>query len=113
MSNIMVIYPFWQDGNWVFRDAEKGIDKDFFIAGADTVIAEMVAEIPDAKKGFRLLFSDMEFPDWQKKLVWREKEYKGNKYADSATGNEGYLSPNLLNYFKVVPKIIYAKAEKL
>ena len=112
MNGIKVIFPSWHDGTWVFSDLEKGLDNERFIAGAETIITDMVIDIPDARKGFRLSFADSEFPDWQKKLVWLGKEYKGNKYADSATANEGYLSPALLKYFETMPKIIYAKADK-
>ena len=38
MNSIMVIYPYRDAGLWVFDDERVGLDKEPFIAGADTLI---------------------------------------------------------------------------
>ena len=44
------------------------------------MINVLVADIPDADKGFRLTFSAREFPGYQKKLTWVRSDSKGNWY---------------------------------
>jgi hypothetical protein len=48
MNEINVIVPFKWNGMWVFDDARVGLDKEPFVAGADTLIDHIVADIPDA-----------------------------------------------------------------
>jgi hypothetical protein len=42
---------------WVFDDGKVGLVQEPFIAGADTVIDRMVANIPNAEEGINLMFS--------------------------------------------------------
>jgi len=55
---------------WVFDDARVGLDKEPFVSGANTMIDVLVADIPNAQKAFRLLFSATPFPGYQVKLEW-------------------------------------------
>ena len=58
MVNIlMVIEPYWHEGNWVFDDKAKGLEKEPFVAGIPDMIDDLVKDIPDARRGFNLLFS--------------------------------------------------------
>ena len=57
MNSINLIVPYQYEGMWVFDDPRVGLDKEPFVSGADTMIDVLVADIPDADKGFRLLFS--------------------------------------------------------
>lgn len=81
------------------------------MSGADTLIDRLVADMPDAAGGFRLLFSASPFPGYRAKLEWRRAEYDGNWYYCPEFEMEGWLCPALLKYFDQAPKEIYVKAE--
>jgi hypothetical protein len=57
MNAINVIAPYKHHGMWVFDDSRVGLVKEPFVAGADTMIDRVVADIPDAERGFTLIFS--------------------------------------------------------
>ncbi len=78
MNAIGVIAPYKYEGMWVFDDPAVGLSREPFVSGIDTMIDRLVAQIPDAEKGFRLLFSATPFPGYTVKLVWRREEYGGN-----------------------------------
>jgi len=112
-NSIYVIYPYWWWGTFVFDDAQKGLEKEPFVSGANILIDLLVTDIPDARKGFRLLFSDSPFPGYQVKLEWRRKEYNGDWYFSPDFKMEGWLCPALLKYFSTPPQEIYVKAEAI
>jgi hypothetical protein len=62
MNAINVISPYKHHGMWVFDDARVGLVQEPFVAGADTMIDRVVADIPDAERGFMLVFSTTPFP---------------------------------------------------
>ena len=64
MNAINLIVPYRYEGMWVFDDTRVGLDKEPFVSGADTMIDVLVADIPNAQKGFRLLFSATPFPGY-------------------------------------------------
>ena len=76
MNAINLIVPYRYQGMWVFDDARVGLDKEPFVSGADTMIDVLVREIPNAQKGFRLLFSATPFPGYQVKLEWAREELR-------------------------------------
>ena len=80
MNAINLIVPYRYQGMWVFDDARVGLDKEPFVSGADVIIDLLVADILNAQKGFRLLFSATPFPGLQVKLEWSREEYGGNWY---------------------------------
>jgi len=73
--------------------------KNLFVAGADTWIDRVVADIPDAEKGFTLIFSGSPFPGHQYRLDWRREEGGGNWYYSIDLDMEGWLCPALFRYF--------------
>lgn len=113
-NSLLVIAPYRQAGTWVFDDPGTGLKAEPFVAGIPELIDKLVAEagIPNADRGFRLLFSTREFPGFQVKAVWRRRENAGNWYFVEKYGAEGWLCPALFKYFKRAPKDIYVKAEK-
>ena len=111
MNAINLIVPFRHEGMWVFDDPRVGLDKEPFVSGADTMIDLLVADLPNAAKGFRLLFSATPFPGSTVRLEWRREEFGGNWYYASDLSMEGWLCPALLRYFDKPPKEIYVKAE--
>ena len=65
MNAISVIKPYRWEGMWVFDDPRVELDKEPFVSGADVIIDAMVANIPGAADGFRLIFSGTPFPGAQ------------------------------------------------
>ncbi len=91
MNAINVIAPYKYLGMWVFDDPRVGLVQEPFVAGADTMIDRVVADIPDAESGFTLLFSSSPFPGHQFRLEWRRIENSGNWYYSSELELEGWL----------------------
>lgn len=111
MNSIFVIAPYKYEGMWVFDDSRVGLHREPFVSGADVMIDRLVAKMPNADKGFRLLFSATPFPGYLVKLEWRREEYGGNWYYSPQFGMEGWLCPALFKYFKEAPPEIFIKAE--
>ena len=112
MANILtVIEPYWHQGTWVFDDESAGLDKEPFVKGVPEMIDDLVKDIPNARSGFRLLFSSVPFPDYQLELTRVKEEYGGYWYGAKNKSAEGWLCPALLRYFRTAPDIIYVKAE--
>ena len=111
MNALFVIAPYKHEGLWVFDDPTVGLSKEPFIAGIDTMIDKMVADIPRAERGFRAIFSAMSFPGSGFKLEWRREDSGGNWYYNDQFKMEGWLCPALLRYFASAPREIYVKVE--
>ncbi len=111
-NSLMVIAPYKYQGTWVFDDAAVGLKREPFVSGIPEMIDTMVKEIPDADKGFRLLFSTQPFPGHMVKLSWRRADSTGNWYYCEQYDAEGWLCPGLFKYYAEAPKDLYAKAEK-
>jgi hypothetical protein len=109
MNALQVIHPYKSEGMWVFDDARAGLIQEPFVSGADTIIDRMVATIPDADKGFSLIFSAEPFPGYQARLEWRREEHRGNWYFSPDLKMEGWLCPALFKYFDEAPREIYAQ----
>jgi hypothetical protein len=111
LNAINVIFPYRHQGMWVFDDERVGLAKEPFVAGADTMIDKAVAAIPDAAKGFALVFSEHPFPGHKLKLEWRRNEGGGDWYFSPELGQEGWLCPALLRYFDRAPPHIYVEVK--
>ncbi len=114
MSNhIMEIAPYWLEeaGTWVFDDPGAGLHHEPFVSGTQEMIDDLVKDIPNARGGFRLLFSATPFAGHQKRLTWEREEGGGNWYASDEPPLGGWLSSALLRYFGRAPAAIYVKAE--
>ena len=111
MNALLVIFPYKYQGTWVFDDPTVGLFREPFIAGIDTMIDKAVADVPNAKKGFRAIFSAAPFPGANLKLEWRREESGGNWYHNDRFKMEGWLCPALLKYFPTAPREIYVKIE--
>ena len=97
----------------MFDDERVGLVQEPFVSGIPEMIDDVVRQIPNADRGFRLLFSARPFPGHTIKLVWRRGEDGGNWYWSERHQSEGWLCPALLKYFDQPPAEIYAKAERL
>jgi hypothetical protein len=87
--------------------------KEPFVSGIPEMIDSLVQDIPNASKGFKLLFSENPFPGYQVELIWVRDEYRGNWYRWQPQNKEGWLCPALFRYFSEAPQKIYCKAEQL
>lgn len=112
MNSINIISPYKYYGSWVFDDERVGLVKEPFVGGADTMLDCLVADIPDAAKGFVLIFSGSPFPGHQHRLDWlRTDGDGGNWYWWEEFKLEGWLCPALFKYFDGPPKQIYVQAK--
>ncbi|MBI1346981.1 hypothetical protein GC163_11905 [bacterium] len=110
---ILVIAPYVDSGTWVFDDPAVGLRKEPFVAGIPEMIDELVKDIPNAKSGFRLLFSAQPFPGHQKHLSWTRSDGTGNYYQLDDPPMEGWICPALFQYYSEPPKHLYVKAEAI
>ncbi len=119
-NSIFVIKPYKWNGMWVFDDEEVGLDREPFVAGADTMIDTAVAlkGIKHAEKGFLMVFSASPFPDADFEVEWVREEIEGNTYRarfeiDSEVQEmEGWLCPALNLYFPDAPKRLYVQVRE-
>ncbi len=114
MSNaMMVIFPYRDQYTWVFDDESVGLVREPFVLGIPEMIDILVQDIPDADKGFRLLFSANPFPGYQAELLREREEYRGYWYRWESKNREGWLCPAMFKYFSEAPQNMYCKAEQL
>lgn len=110
---ILVIAPYQYNGTWVFDDPRFGLVREPFVAGVPEMIDVLVADIPDADKGFRLTFSAKKFPGFQKKLEWVRGDMDGNYYKIDDPPMEGWICPAMFKYYEKPPAELYVKAEPI
>jgi hypothetical protein len=111
INSLFVIAPYKYEGTWVFGDPAVGLKKEPFIAGIDMMIDKVVADVPNAERGFRAIFSASPFPGYTLKLEWRRSESGGSWYYCERFSMEGWLCPALFKYFAEAPREIYVKVE--
>ncbi len=109
MNSLCVIHPYKHEGMWVFDDDRVGLVREPFVSGADTIIDRMVSSIPNAEKGFSLVFSGSPFPGYHARFEWRRTEHGGNWYFSPELNMEGWLCPALFKYFREAPRELYAQ----
>lgn len=111
MNAINVIAPYKHHGQWVFDDPRVGLVQEPFVAGADSMIDRVVADIPDAAAEVVLIFSAAPFPGHQYRLDWQRGDGGGNWYRSEQLGMEGWLCPALLRYFSEPPTELYVQVK--
>ena len=105
MNAICTILTYRYFGGWVFDDAATGLNKEAFVAGADSLV-EFYSK---GANGVRLNFSASAFPG-AICLAWVRAEYSGNVYRLVPDGPEAWFCPALLKYFDAPPKQIWFTA---
>ena len=110
-NTIHVIQPYRHAGTWVFDDPRVGLHREPFVSGIPQMIDTLVANVPNAGTGFRLLFSSEPFPGFQVELVRLRSEYGGTWYRWEGRNTQGWLCPALFKYFPSAPSRLYARAE--
>jgi hypothetical protein len=114
MNSIFVIEPYEWKGMWVFDDADRGLVKEPFVAGADTMIETAALGLLGRKTDFVMVFSSVPFPGNQIALQWLRHEHGGDVYKSLTPGmmegEECWLCPALRLYFtEDAPKYIYVQ----
>jgi hypothetical protein len=110
MNVLSVIFPYRLEGVWVFDDAVAGLVREPFISGTDNILDVLTENIPDAARGFKIIFSARPFPGYTARFVWTRAEYGGNWYRWPKREIEGWLCPALLKYLESRPKEIFVQA---
>lgn len=113
MTVLRMIMPYKSNGVWVFDDESKGLSRTPFLSGIPYMIEALVADLPNAQQGFKLLFSPSPFPGYQAALHWIGEEHGGNWYEWPERRLQGWLSPPLYAYFNTPPRRLYCRAEPL
>lgn len=111
MNVINVIQPYWHLGMWVFDDPRVGLEQEPFVGGADTMIDRVTDGFPDARRGFTMVFSGVQFPGHQFRLDWRRAEGSGNVYYSEQLDAEAWVCPALLRYFEQRPSEIWVQVK--
>jgi hypothetical protein len=86
---INVIAPYKHLGMWVFDDPRVGLVQEPFVAGADTMIDRVIADLPDAEHGFTMIFASIPFPGHQFRLDWRRNDGWGKLVLCRTTRHGG------------------------
>ena len=110
-NSLGVLAPYKYEGQWVFDDESVGLKHEPFVCGIDSMLSNLVAAIPNAEKGFRLIFSANPFPGYTVELQWRREEFGGNWYFSPQFNMEGWLCPALFKYFTDAPAKLFGRAE--
>jgi hypothetical protein len=110
---IRVITPYSYSGTWVFDDPDVELVREPFIEGVPAMIDDLVTNIPDAREGFRLTFSEIPFPGYQRELVRLNEEAGGFWYRSLEPELEGWLCPALFKYFDQALEKLYVRADPL
>jgi hypothetical protein len=111
-AGILVLEPYREGGTWLFDDPVTGLHREPFVGEVNTLLDRLAAPIPDAHRGFRLLFWDQPFEGFQVELRWlRQDPVEGNWYRADETGEEGWLCPALFCYFPVAPPRLFVRGE--
>jgi hypothetical protein len=114
MANaVMVIEPSWNQGTWVFQNDAVELDREPFAEGIPQMIDELVKDIPNARGGFRLLFSSAPFSEYQLELKKVSEDFGGHWYRADGSQGQGYLCPAMCNCFETAPERLYVKAEPI
>lgn len=110
MNSLLVISPYKHADLWVFDDERVGLHKEPFVSGADKIMDLLSSEIPDAERGFALIFSAHPFPGYNARFVRGRSEHGGTWYTWPERSVEGWLCPALFKYFPAAPPEIYIQA---
>lgn len=109
-NSLFILRPYLLGSSWVFDDFDRGLFREPFVGGANTLLGLAHQEFVGGQPGFSLIFSASPFPGSQLTLKWLRADYGGNTYTPTDgpwAGGEAWLCPALLRYFSEPPKTIY------
>lgn len=108
-NSINVIYPYKYNNTWVFDDKERGLDKEPFVAGADTLLDYLTNNGDSCK----IIFSKHAIPDYEFFVEKTEDNVSDGtmyKFSNAELHNHQlWLCPALFKYFNKSPDKIYFK----
>jgi hypothetical protein len=111
-TGVLVLEPYREDGTWLFDDPATGLHREPFVGEVNGMLDRLSAALPDAGRGFRLLFSAQPLGVSQATFSWsRADPVEGNWYRSDEMGEEGWLCPALFCYFPAAPPKLFARAE--
>ena len=110
-EGVLTLDPYWHGNTWVFDDPIHGLKEEAFVQGTPEMIDTFVKDIPNARQGFRLSFSQKPFPGYEKKLAWVKAQDGGNIYRCDDPPMQGWLCPELFRYFTQTPKELFVRAD--
>jgi len=127
-NQINIIKPYKYYGQWVFDDPSVELEREAFVAGADTLldtVTENILEIPNAEDGIIVLFSAGTFPSYNVLLKWQRGDEEGNFYScfkdngqpitthNSYEPLEAWLCPALFKYYEEAPRELYMQVKPI
>jgi len=110
MNNIIVLFPYFKNGTWMFDDESVGLKGEPFVCGIPEMINYVITKknIKNTDKGVALFVSATELPSYDLKLMWSRFEAGGNWYNCLETKTDGWLCPALYKYFNSTPSSLFA-----
>ena len=91
-NSLFVIAPYWDSGTWVFDDERVGLVREPFVSGVPDMIDHLVRDIPDAREGFRMIFSKTKYPGYSQSLSWRGTEVRDTVLTGAQLSNGDVVS---------------------
>lgn len=104
-NSIFTIFPYKEGDQWVFDDESKGLVKEAFVAGADTLLDILT----QGKDKATVIFSENSFPDHQLEVILKSTDETGSFYFSEKYQHELWLCPALFLYYPIAPKAIFIK----
>ncbi len=106
-NEVFTIHPYLDRGVLAFDDADRGLNREPFVLGADNILcmaARAAGHNPAA--GFPLHFSANPIPGAAKAVKIEKPESVGGAWY-LVEGYEGWLCPATLKYFDTYPEQIF------
>lgn len=104
-NTIFTIYPYKDRGQWVFDDEATGLNKEAFVAGADTLLDKVC----QGKEKCIAIFSPNPFPDHDFVLNKIEEDEFGTSFYCEKYKQELWLCPAMWLYMSPSPSQIFVK----
>jgi hypothetical protein len=111
-NQTQVIAPNWSAGTWVLDDFRRGLVREPFEMGMPTMIDDLVQDITDARRRFRVLFSAPPFRAFKDESSGFAKYWTATGTVRRATDG-GLAVPGLFHYFEDAPRELFVKAEPI
>ena len=105
MNALFTITPYKHEGQWVFDDESRELDKEPFVAGIDDILDT----VANGATKLTVIFSSAPFPGASLTLTRLREEMDGNWYQCEELGMEGWLCPAMFKYFTSAPDKIYVQ----
>lgn len=107
-NSIFTIFPYKEQGQWMFDDEQKGLYKEAFVAGAD----DLLDKLCEGAEKCTAMFSSSSFPDHQISMILQHSDEEGSDYYCEKFDHNLWLCPALFKYFPTAPRAIFLKIKK-